>query len=68
MTQPKSRPGRKPTIDALAVVASLDAGEPPYSLARRLQIAPSSVYRARERARRVVLTELHQQPSPVSLF
>lgn len=52
------RPGRPPVLDALAIVAALDAGVPAYSLARRLGIAPSSVYRARERARRVVISEM----------
>jgi len=56
--KPKGRPGRKPVLDALAIVAALDAGEPAYSIAERLGVAPSSIYRARERARRVVLSEI----------
>jgi hypothetical protein len=47
--------GRPPTIDALGIVAALNAGESAPALARRLGIAPSSVYRARDRARRIVL-------------
>jgi hypothetical protein len=46
--------GRPPTIDALAIVAALNAGEGPYVLARRLGVPASSIYRARDRARRVV--------------
>jgi hypothetical protein len=57
--KPKGRPGRKPVLDALAIVAALDAGEPAYAVATRLGVAPSSIYRARERARRVVLSELN---------
>lgn len=57
-SQLKGRPGRPATTDALEVVAALHAGERYDQIAERLGIGLSSVYKARDRARRIVLDEL----------
>ena len=48
----RGRAGRKPTVDARAVIAALQTGESPKDLAARLSVAPSTIYRARDRALR----------------
>jgi hypothetical protein len=52
------RAGRPPVLDALAIVTALDKGESAVALARRLGVWPSSIFRARSRARRIVLREM----------
>jgi transposase-like protein len=60
MTTRQRRRGPRPKIDALAVAAALAEGEGAYALAKRLGVDPTAIYRARDRARMAVLTELHQ--------
>ena len=61
MTMNQSRRGGpKPKIDSFAVSAALAAGEGAYALAKRLGVHPTAIYKARDRARLAVLTELHR--------
>jgi hypothetical protein len=62
-TIPPRRRGRRPRIDALEVLEALAAGESAPALARRLGVDHTTVYRARDRARLAVLTDLHKGTS-----
>ena len=43
--------GRPATLDRAAILAALEAGERPYEVAKRLDVARSSVYRVRDEAK-----------------